>query len=138
MGLKPASVFAFGPYRLEVEERRLLREGTLVPLTPKAFDVLLALVQHAGRLLEKDTLLKVVWPGTFVEENNIADNISRLRKALNDGAHGQQFIETVPRRGYRFVAEVTTHDRAGEPATASRAPSLVVDEAPEALPALDA
>jgi hypothetical protein len=68
--------------------------------------VLLALVQRPGRLLEKDTLLRIVWPDTFVEENNLADNISRIRKALRDGEQGRPFIETVPRRGYRFVAEV--------------------------------
>src|SRR5262249_858612 len=77
-----------------------------VPLTPKAFDLLLALVERHGRLLEKDELLKKVWPDTFVEEANLASNISQLRKALGDGENGQRYIETAPKRGYRFVADV--------------------------------
>ncbi|MGH8650434.1 MAG: winged helix-turn-helix domain-containing protein, partial [Burkholderiales bacterium] len=70
------------------------------------FDLLLALVEHHGHLLEKDELMKLVWPDTFVEEANLSYNISLIRKALGDGENGQRFIETVPKRGYRFVAEV--------------------------------
>src|SRR5262245_18795365 len=99
-------LYEFGPFRLDAGERLLLRDGEVVPLTPKAFDLLLALVEQPGHLLEKDALLKTVWPDSFVEENNLADNISRLRKALGEGDQGRKFIETVPRRGYRFVAEV--------------------------------
>src|SRR6266850_1086656 len=99
-------LYEFGAFRLDAVERLLLREGEAVPLTSKAFDVLLALVEQPGHLLEKETLLKTVWPDTIVEENNLADNISRLRKALGEGEHGQKFIETVPKRGYRFRAEV--------------------------------
>ena len=98
--------YEFGPFRLNAAERLLLRDGESVPLTPKAFDLLLALVEHHGRLLEKDELLKLVWPGTFVEEANLSYNISHIRKALGDGENGQKFIETVPKRGYRFVASV--------------------------------
>ncbi|HZS09566.1 MAG TPA: tetratricopeptide repeat protein [Blastocatellia bacterium] len=99
-------LYEFGPFRLDRAERLLLRDGEVVPLTPKAFDVLLALVGQPGRLLEKETLLKTVWPDSFVEENNLADNISRLRKALGEGENGQKFIETIPKRGYRFIASV--------------------------------
>ncbi len=99
-------LYEFGPFRLDVAERLLLRAGEAVPLTPKSFDLLLALIAQPGHLLEKDVLLKTVWPDSFVEENNLADNISKLRKALGEGEHGVKFIETVPRRGYRFVAEV--------------------------------
>ncbi len=106
MEKKPKQLYEFGPFRLDAAERLLLRAGETVPLTPKAFDVLLALLEQPGHLLEKEVLLKAVWPDSFVEENNLADNISRLRKALCDGENGQKFIETVPKRGYRFVADV--------------------------------
>lgn len=99
-------LYEFGAFRLDVDERLLLREGEAVTLAPKTFDVLLALIAQPGHLLEKEELLKTVWPDSFVEENNLADNISKLRKALGEGENGQKFIETVPKRGYRFVAEV--------------------------------
>jgi TolB-like protein/DNA-binding winged helix-turn-helix (wHTH) protein len=81
-----------------------LREGELVPLTPKVFDILVTLVEHGGQVVAKDDLMKRVWPNTFVEEGNLTQNISLLRKALGESPGGVQFIETVPRRGYRFVA----------------------------------
>jgi DNA-binding winged helix-turn-helix (wHTH) protein/TolB-like protein len=99
-------LYEFGPFRLDVRERLLLRDEESVSLTPKALDLLLALVEHHGHLLEKDELLKRVWPDTFVEEANLSYNISLIRKALGDGDNGQKFIETVPKRGYRFVAVV--------------------------------
>jgi DNA-binding winged helix-turn-helix (wHTH) protein/predicted Zn-dependent protease len=117
-------LYEFGAFRLDAGERLLLREGQLVPLTPKAFDVLLTLVEQRGRLLEKDDLLRAVWPDTIVEEGNLADNISRVRKALGEGEDGQKFIETIPRRGYRFVAEVRrppAHTSTPEEAIAPRA-----------------
>ena len=101
--------FRFGPFRVEPLERRLLREDVAVPLTPKAFDLLLALVENPGRLLEKDALMKRVWPEAFVEEANLANNISLLRKILAEGNGEVQYIETVPRRGYRFLADVVEH-----------------------------
>jgi len=100
--------YEFGTFRLDADERLLLRAGEAVPLTPKAFDLLLALVEQPGHLLEKDSLLKAVWPDSFVEENNLADNIFKLRKALGEGENGQKFIQTIPKRGYRFVANVST------------------------------
>lgn len=106
MEKKLKGLYEFADFRLDAEERLLLRAGEVVPLPPKAFDLLLALVEQPSHLLEKEVLLKTVWPDTFVEENNLADNISRLRKTLGEGEHGLKFIETVPRRGYRFVAEV--------------------------------
>ena len=99
-------LYEFGGFRLDSAERLLSRDGEAVPLAPKTFDLLLALVDQPGRLLDRDTLLKAVWPDTFVEDNNLADNISRLRKALGEGENGQKFIETVPKRGYRFVVDV--------------------------------
>jgi DNA-binding winged helix-turn-helix (wHTH) protein len=100
-------LFEFGPFRLDDEERVLLRDGTPVPLPPKAFDVLLVLVQRHGHIVEKDALLKEAWPDVFVEEGNLPVNVSQLRKALGDDRlNGNRYIETVPRRGYRFIAPV--------------------------------
>jgi DNA-binding winged helix-turn-helix (wHTH) protein/Tol biopolymer transport system component len=106
MSLQTKHIYEFGLFRLDEAEHLLLRDGEAVPLTPKAFDLLLALVERHGHLLEKDELLKKVWKDTFVEEANLASNISQLRKALGDGENGQRYIETAPKRGYRFVANV--------------------------------
>src|SRR5215510_5390244 len=116
MSLQTKHIYEFGPFRLVVAEHLLLLDGETVQLTPKAFDLLLALVERHGHLLEKDELLKKVWPDTFVEEANLASNISQLRKALGDGDNGQRFIETAPKRGYRFVASVNkVEDERAEP-----------------------
>jgi Tol biopolymer transport system component/DNA-binding winged helix-turn-helix (wHTH) protein len=115
MERKQKYLYEFGPFRLDEAEHLLLRAGEVVPLTPKAFEVLLALVKQPGRLLEKETLLQAVWPESFVEEKNLVDNISRLRKALGEGENGQKYIETVPKCGYRFVTPVrsiTDHEMA--------------------------
>jgi DNA-binding winged helix-turn-helix (wHTH) protein/Tfp pilus assembly protein PilF len=97
--------YEFGSFSLDAKERLLLRYGDIVPLSPKAFDMLLALVENSGHLLEKNELMQKLWPDTFVEEGSLAQNISLLRKALGE-SESQKFIETVPRRGYRFVASV--------------------------------
>ncbi|HEY8412373.1 MAG TPA: winged helix-turn-helix domain-containing protein, partial [Pyrinomonadaceae bacterium] len=107
MGPQENRSYEFGRFRLNVAERVLLREGELVPLTPKVFDILLTLVESSGQVVSKDDLMKRVWPNTFVEEGNLTQNISLLRKALGETPGGVQFIETVPRRGYRFVAETS-------------------------------
>ena len=114
--------YGFGPFRLEIGERRLTRDGRAVPLRTKLFDTLQVLVEHAGRLLTKDELMASIWPDTAVEENNLNHNISTLRRALGEEATGQKYIETVPRVGYRFVAEVTTVTGT----SAARAPAPVV------------
>jgi DNA-binding winged helix-turn-helix (wHTH) protein/tetratricopeptide (TPR) repeat protein len=98
--------FAFGPFRLDADQQRLLRDGQPVSLPPKAFDLLVAFAECPGELLHKDDLLKRVWPDSFVEEANLSYNVSIIRKALADGQGGWHFIETVPKRGYRFVAEM--------------------------------
>src|SRR5918998_4665709 len=98
--------YSFGPFMLDARRRLLLREGRPVPLTPKALDLLLALVERRGRVVEKDELLRVVWPDQFVEEANLSVNMSALRKALGERASQNRFVATVPRRGYRFVADV--------------------------------
>lgn len=99
-------VYEFKGFRLEAAQRRLLYNGQPVPLKPKILDLLLLLVQMRGRLVEKDELMKEIWPNTIVEENNITVSMSILRKTLGEGRAGRQFIETVPGRGYRFVAAV--------------------------------
>jgi DNA-binding winged helix-turn-helix (wHTH) protein/Tol biopolymer transport system component len=99
-------LYEFGEFRLDPSEHLVSRRGANVPLPPKAVDLLVALVEQRGRLLDKDTLLTTVWPDTFVEESNLADNVFKLRRALGDGESGARFIETVPKRGYRFVGEV--------------------------------
>jgi DNA-binding winged helix-turn-helix (wHTH) protein/TolB-like protein/Tfp pilus assembly protein PilF len=105
--------YEFGRFRLKVAERVLLREGEPVPLTPKVFDILVTLVEHGGQVVAKDDLMRRVWPNTFVEEGNLTQNISLLRKALGETPGGVQFIETVPRRGYRFVADTSVSSGTG-------------------------
>jgi len=114
MGEQTSDFYEFGRFRLKAEERVLLRGEEFVPLTPKAFDILLTLLENDGRIVRKDDLMKKVWPDTFVEEGNLTQNVSLLRKALGENASGPQFIETVPRRGYRFVAPVS-RIKAAEP-----------------------
>jgi Tol biopolymer transport system component/DNA-binding winged helix-turn-helix (wHTH) protein len=106
--------YEFGEFRLDAVARLLSRGGVTVPLTPKAVDLLMALVEQPGHLLDKNTLLTTVWPDSFVEENNLADNIFKLRRVLGDGENGRTFIETVPKRGYRFVADVRAVGHAPE------------------------
>src|SRR6266567_4530220 len=106
MGEPATSVYEFGDYQLDLSNKALLRKGTMVPLTPKVFDTLVLLVENSGRLVEKDEFLRRLWPDSFVEETAVAESVSRLRKALGD-TEGQRFILTVPKRGYRFVADIT-------------------------------
>jgi Tol biopolymer transport system component/DNA-binding winged helix-turn-helix (wHTH) protein len=103
MLLKAEGLYVFGPYRLDAHERQLLRNGEPVPLPPRAFDLLLALVARAGSLATKDELLSEVWAGTFVEEVNLSYTVSLLRKALGE----EGYIETVPKSGYRFAVLVS-------------------------------
>ena len=107
--------YRFGPFHLDVRERRLSRGCDVIPLRLKVFDTLRMLVENAGRLVTKQELLDTVWPETTVEENNLTHNVSLLRKALGDRATGQQYIETVPRVGYRFVAPVEAAVQQGKP-----------------------
>src|ERR1700730_7769682 len=96
-------LFEFGPFRLDSTERKLLRGQQIVLLTPRAFDTLLLLVRNCGHLMEKDELIRTLWPDSFVEEGSLSNNIFLLRKALGGDP---VFIETVPGRGYRFVGAV--------------------------------
>jgi DNA-binding winged helix-turn-helix (wHTH) protein/tetratricopeptide (TPR) repeat protein len=96
----------FGPFRMDLEERVLMREQETITLSPKAFETLLVLVQHSERVVLKDDLMKTLWPDTFVEESNLSQHIFQLRKALGDKAHDPEYIVTVPGRGYRFAQKV--------------------------------
>ena len=98
--------YEFGKFGLDPEERLLLHEGNSLSLAPKVFETLHLLVQHSGHVLGKEELLEKIWPDSFVEETNLAQNISILRKVLNEGKGATKFIETVPKIGYRFVAPV--------------------------------
>ena len=100
--------YEFGPFRVDPLKRRLWRDGEVIRLTPKAFDLLLVLVEESGRTIEKDELLEKVWPGTAVEENNLNQNITTLRKSLGDSRQESQYIATISGVGYRFVAKVRT------------------------------
>jgi len=102
--------YEFGPFRLDPRKRRLMRDGEPVRLTPKALDLLLVLIEESGRTVEKDELLEKVWAGTVVEENNLNQNITALRKSLGDSRQDSQYIATVPGLGYRFVADVRRVD----------------------------
>ncbi len=115
------AVFEFGPFVLEPSTRSLLRQGVPQTLAPKTFDLLLLLVEQRARVVSKDELLQTVWPGTFVEEGNLSQQIFLLRKILG-GDDQPEYISTVPRRGYRFVAEV--RERSEEfPPSSSGAPA---------------
>lgn len=106
MTSKDIQAYLFGPFRLDVAERRLLRDGRHVTLTAKVFDILLLLVKNSGRLVRKEELMQEIWPDIIVEENNLTVNMSALRKALGKRDNGPEYIETVPRRGYRFISAV--------------------------------
>jgi TolB-like protein/DNA-binding winged helix-turn-helix (wHTH) protein len=113
--------FEFGSFRLDPTDRGLLRGRERLELPPRVFDTLLALVQSGGRLVEKDELMRTVWPNTVVEENNLSQAVYLLRKILQDGENGARYIETVPRRGYRFVARVHELETEAEPGIGQRA-----------------
>jgi DNA-binding winged helix-turn-helix (wHTH) protein/TolB-like protein len=124
----PDPAFAFGDFVLVPKERLLLRGGVPVPLTAKAFDLLAILVQRSGHLVSKDELFEEVWPNTTVQETNLTVNISALRKALGGGRNGSEFIQTVPGRGYRFVAPVLARAMpAGNNSGAAPKPELVAN-----------
>jgi len=114
MSLIQKEIYGFGPFTVDAVERVALRDGSPLVLTPKVFDTLLCLVRKRGRVLTKEEILHEVWPDTFVEEVNLAVNISTLRKALGEGPQESRYIATVPGRGYRFVAEVQEVRDSGE------------------------
>ena len=104
--------YEFGPFRVDTLNHVLLRDGETLPLKPKVFDTLLVLIENRGRVLDKDELISRLWPDTIVEEANLTQNVYLLRKALGEDSQGEAYIQTMPRRGYRFVASV--HEVADE------------------------
>jgi DNA-binding winged helix-turn-helix (wHTH) protein len=108
--------YQFGAFHLNSAGRELLRGNERLELPARVFDTLILLVEEKGKLVEKDRLMSSVWPDTVVEENNLSQAIYLLRKTLHDGENGTRYIETVPKRGYRFVARVQQVENEGEPA----------------------
>src|SRR2546427_10858352 len=98
--------YEFDPFQIDKLNHVVLRDGEMLPLKPKVFDTLLLLVENRGRVLDKDELLRRLWPDTVVEESNLSQNVYLLRKALGDESGGEAYIDTMPKRGYRFVANV--------------------------------
>ena len=118
--MSPPQRYAFGDFVLERSQQRVRRrDGSSLNLTPRLFSALLLFVENAGALLDKDALMLALWPGLVVEENSLSQVISGLRRALADDSHDSRYIQTVPRRGFRFIATVT---------------ELPDSEAPERLP----
>ena len=122
--------YEFGPFRIDPEQRRLLRDQEAVPLTPKAFETLLILLRNSERVVSKDDLMNALWPDSFVEESNLSQNIFMLRKALGDSAQDARYIATVSGRGYRFTQKVKEVVAEGEaaPVAETQSPSVVVTE----------
>jgi len=108
MNASPPHIFEFGDFRVDAGKRVLLRKGEPVLLTPKVFDTLLYLVKNRGKVVEKDDLMLAIWPDTVVEENNLNQNISTLRRVLGENRGENRFIATIPGKGYRFIAPVET------------------------------
>ena len=129
-------VYRFGPFVLDVTDRSLKRDGVPVPLTPKLFDLLVALVEGAGRLVEKETLLKKVWPDVAVEEGNLTKGVFSLRQLLDPDS--SRYIETIPKRGYRFIAQVTAGlPTAADALTAGVSPETPVENSIAVMPFTD-
>jgi DNA-binding winged helix-turn-helix (wHTH) protein/Tol biopolymer transport system component len=130
MATGPRIVYEFGPFRMDPDKQVLLRERDPVAVTPKAFEILLALVRRSRDVVSKEELLKEVWPDTIVEESNLSQNIFLLRKALGDTGENRQYIVTLPGRGYRFAATVRTVTEQGEAllAQARTRTQIVIEE----------
>ena len=127
MSTRGLRYYKFGPFRLDLRERLLQRGGATVPLTPKVFDTLLVLVENGGKVLDKEVLMKKLWPDSFVEESSLAQNISLLRKALGTDTSQRQYIQTLPKRGYRFIVDIqVVADEAAEHSHEQAASSEII------------
>lgn len=129
--MKAKHLYRFGPYRLDAGERVLLRDGQPVTLPPKDLETLIVLVERAGHIVEKEELLEKVWAGVFVEEGNLSRRIFNLRQVLGDSPDGRDYIETIPTRGYRFIAAV---QEKGEPAQPQLSAPPVSEQAQATTP----
>ncbi|HEY1262247.1 MAG TPA: winged helix-turn-helix domain-containing protein [Terriglobales bacterium] len=130
MSFETKVLYEFGNFRCDPREQLLLCGGTPVPLSPKAFEILVVLLQSHGRLLTKEDLIQKIWPDTFVEEANLTVNVSALRKVLGETAGEGQYIETVPKRGYRFLAQVKEVERDGQADRSAMPEAAAVGRAP--------
>jgi DNA-binding winged helix-turn-helix (wHTH) protein len=119
---QPATCFEFGELRLDIARRILLRGSEPIHLTPKEFEILIALIEHPDRVVRKEELMSRVWPDTCVEEGNLTQNVSLLRKQLGETAEGKTYIETVPKLGYRIAVPVRPMPENGSRDPASRIP----------------
>ena len=132
--------YEFGPFRLDANRHRLFCNGEIVPLSPKAIETLVLLVRNPGRLLERETLMDALWPDVIVEEANLTVAVSQLRKAINQNGDKGEFIQTIPRVGYRFVAEVRTVEEPPSrlPAVSFDSPqtNIVIDDGNGSVPEL--
>jgi len=113
MSLASKHFYSFGDFTVDTDQNVLLHNGTPLPMTPKVFETLLVLVEHSGRIVKKEELMNRLWPDTFVEEANLTSNIQQLRKSLGDNARHPHYIETVAKRGYRFIAPVAAEQQSG-------------------------
>lgn len=133
-----SNFYDFGSFRIDAANRLLLQGGEIISLQPKTFDILLLLIENRGRVLDKEELMRRVWPDTAVEESNLTQNIYVLRKIFSADAGGQKYIETLPRRGYRFVAPVSeaseiliTSEAFAQPATPLQAETAAAAAQPD-------
>ncbi len=124
--------FRFGPFHLDPADQLILRDGKPLSLAPKAFDTLVYLAQHGKRLVTRDELIKAVWPNSFVEDGSLSVNISLLRRALGEMDNGEPYIETVPRKGYRFRPQVTVEAEPDELPPAALTEELPLYDVPKA------
>ena len=131
MGEGKQQLYEFGGFVLDADKRQLFGpDGDLAPLMPKAFDILSYLVKHSGTVVEKDELMSAIWPDTIVEENNLTQNISALRRALGEKHKENRFIATVPGRGYKFVADVAQRDATPDSVGDDADPPAHISEVP--------
>src|SRR5215470_1110023 len=131
MNKRALHFYHFGPFRLNATERVLQRGTELVPLTPKVFDTLLVLVENCGHVVDKNDLIQVLWPDSFVEESSLTQNISLLRRALAENGEDVQYIETIPKRGYRFVPDVREVDEFSHEESVALPPEFAATKAAE-------
>jgi DNA-binding winged helix-turn-helix (wHTH) protein/Tfp pilus assembly protein PilF len=131
--------YEFGPFRLDVKQQLLLHEGQPIPLAPKVFETLLLLVERRGQVVGKAEMMNTLWPDRYVEEANLTQNIFTLRKLLGEDQDKKQYIETIPRRGYRFVAPVIEKHGEATPTTREDEPGRVQEATPggEIIPLLE-
>src|SRR5215210_7313443 len=126
--MKDGKIYEFGRFSVDASERLLFDGQATIPLAPKAFDTLLLLIENGGHVLSKEEIMESVWADSFVEENNLAQNISILRKALGEGIGGAKFIETVSKCGYRFIAPVETVEESSITIERTRARIVIEEE----------